>query len=132
MWAEAGGSSTACCAAVTCGAQENMQPAALPLHLFTVRTGTSSGIPAKKLAMRASFARWLLGPSTLPTTMSPMSMGLILLCSSTALNTVASRSTASVSLRPPRLACRRCNRENHVHKYQCGAQPLPNGGNLLM
>jgi hypothetical protein len=40
-------------------------------HLFTVRTGTVSGKPARNMAMRASLARWLEGPSTLPTTMSP-------------------------------------------------------------
>lgn len=74
-------------------------------YLLTVRTGTSSGMPAKKLAMRASLARWLLGPSTLPTTMSPMSAGLMRVRSSTALNTVDRRSTASVSFSPPRLAC---------------------------
>lgn len=72
--------------------------------LLTVRTGTSSGMPAKKDAMRASFARWLLGPSTEPTTMSPRDAGSSRVASSTALNTVDSRSTASVSFRPPRLA----------------------------
>ncbi len=40
-------------------------------RLLTVRTGTVSGKPARNMAMRASLARWLDGPSTLPTTMSP-------------------------------------------------------------
>ena len=42
-----------------------------PADLFTVRTGTVSGKPARNMAMRHSLARWELGPSTLPTTMSP-------------------------------------------------------------
>jgi len=40
-------------------------------RLLTVRTGTVSGKPARNMAMRASLARWLDGPSTLPTTISP-------------------------------------------------------------
>lgn len=49
----------------------HIQAAASPLHLLTVRTGTVSGKPARNMAMRLSLARWELGPSTLPTTMSP-------------------------------------------------------------
>ena len=40
--------------------------------LFTVYTGTVSGIPAKREAIRHSFARCELGPSTLPMTISWM------------------------------------------------------------
>ena len=49
----------------------HMHHAMCPANLFTVRTGTVSGKPARNMAMRHSFARWELGPSTLPTTMSP-------------------------------------------------------------
>ena len=44
-------------------------------HLLTVRTGTVSGNPARNMAMRDSFARWLEAPSTLPTTISPTACG---------------------------------------------------------
>ena len=42
-------------------------------HLLTVWTGTLSGMPASKPAMRTWMARCELSPSTLPITMSPMS-----------------------------------------------------------
>lgn len=80
-------------------------------HLFTVCTGTVSGIPARNMAMRHSLARCDEGPRTLPMTTSPTSAAATPVLANVALNNVASMSSAGVLERPPRRAC------VEVHRY---------------
>jgi hypothetical protein len=83
----------------------NNRHVAQTANLFTVCTGTVSGIPARNIAMRHSLARCEEGPRTLPMTTSPMSAAATPVFANVALNNVASMSSAGVLERPPRRAC---------------------------